>query len=184
MPAIDFFHVDCAVTLRRLYVLIALEVDDRYLHVGAAIAEEDPPWLALRDHYCLDPIRSSMSREGTARQAVAGVGLIGGGSHRVALQPSAPLNVVDIRQGSPCRIRSGRSNRRGLSGASSRYREEMAASQTMGRSRVRDEAAPTVDGLMELDVASLYVSAVFSRRVEAAVAPRPVDRLPANCEAT
>jgi hypothetical protein len=73
MPAIDFFHVDCAVTLRRLYVLIALEVDDRYLHVGAAIAEEDPPWLALRDHYCLDSIRSSMSREGTARQAVAGV---------------------------------------------------------------------------------------------------------------
>ena len=54
----------------------------------------------------------------------------------------------------------------------------------MGRSRVRDEAAPTVDGLTELDVASLYVSAVFSRRVEAAVAPSPVDRLPASCEAT
>jgi hypothetical protein len=66
--------------------------------------------------------------------------------------------------------------------ASSSYREEMAAPQTMGRSRVRDEAAPTVDGLMELDVASL--SAVFSRRVEAAVAPRLVDRLPASCEAT
>jgi hypothetical protein len=72
----------------------------------------------------------------------------------------------------------------GLSGASSRYREEMAAPQTMGRSRVRDEAAPTVDGLMELDVASLYVSAVFSRRIEAAVASRLVDRLPASCEAT
>ena len=80
--------------------------------------------------------------------------------------------------------RSGGAIVTGLSGASSSYREEMAAPQTMGRSRVRDEAAPTVDGLMELAVASLYVSAGLSRRVEAAVAPRLVDRLPASCEAT
>ena len=33
MLAVDFFHVDCAVTLRRLYVLFALEVGHRYLHV-------------------------------------------------------------------------------------------------------------------------------------------------------
>ena len=33
MLAVDFFHVDCAVTLRRLYVLFALEVGDRHLHV-------------------------------------------------------------------------------------------------------------------------------------------------------
>jgi hypothetical protein len=33
MLAVDFFHVDCALTLRRLYVLFALEVGDRYLHV-------------------------------------------------------------------------------------------------------------------------------------------------------
>ena len=33
MLAVDFFHVDCAVTLRRLYVFFALEVGDRYLHV-------------------------------------------------------------------------------------------------------------------------------------------------------
>ena len=32
MLAVDFFHVDCAVTLRRLYVLFAVEVGDRYQH--------------------------------------------------------------------------------------------------------------------------------------------------------
>ena len=26
MLAVDFFHVDCAVTLRRIYVLVVLEV--------------------------------------------------------------------------------------------------------------------------------------------------------------
>jgi hypothetical protein len=33
MLAVDFFHVDCAVTLRRLCALFVLEVADRYLHV-------------------------------------------------------------------------------------------------------------------------------------------------------
>jgi hypothetical protein len=44
MLAVDFFHVDCAVTLRRLYVLIALEVGDRYLHVLGVTAHPDGPW--------------------------------------------------------------------------------------------------------------------------------------------
>jgi putative transposase len=32
MLAVDFFHVDCAITLKRIYVFLALEVSSRYLH--------------------------------------------------------------------------------------------------------------------------------------------------------
>src|SRR3954451_13045513 len=44
MLAVDFFHVDCALTLRRVYVLFVLEVGDRYLHVLGVTGHPDGPW--------------------------------------------------------------------------------------------------------------------------------------------
>jgi hypothetical protein len=44
MLAVDFFHVDCAVTLRRLYVLFVLEVGDHYLPVLGVTGHPDGPW--------------------------------------------------------------------------------------------------------------------------------------------
>jgi hypothetical protein len=46
MLPVDFFHVDCAVTLRRLYVLFALEVGDRSLHVLGVTTHPDGAWTA------------------------------------------------------------------------------------------------------------------------------------------
>jgi transposase InsO family protein len=44
MLAADFFHVDCAVTLRRLYCLFVMEVGSRSVYILGITPNPDGPW--------------------------------------------------------------------------------------------------------------------------------------------
>ena len=44
MLAVDFFHVDCAITLKRIYVFFALEVRSRYVHILGATSHPTGAW--------------------------------------------------------------------------------------------------------------------------------------------
>jgi putative transposase len=44
MLAVDSFHVDCAVTVQRLYCFFVIEVGSRYVHVLGVTPNPDGPW--------------------------------------------------------------------------------------------------------------------------------------------
>ena len=44
MLAVDFFHVDCAITLKRIYVFFALEVRSRQVHILGTTSHPTGAW--------------------------------------------------------------------------------------------------------------------------------------------
>jgi hypothetical protein len=44
MLTVDFFHVDCALTLKRIYVFFALEVRSRYVHILGTTSHPTGAW--------------------------------------------------------------------------------------------------------------------------------------------
>ncbi|WP_242643213.1 hypothetical protein [Lentzea alba] len=44
MVACDFFHVDCVVTLKRVYVFFVMEVGTRYVHILGSTTNPDGRW--------------------------------------------------------------------------------------------------------------------------------------------
>ena len=44
MLAVDFFHVDCAITLKRIYGFFALEVPNRYVHILGTTSHPTGAW--------------------------------------------------------------------------------------------------------------------------------------------
>jgi putative transposase len=44
MLAVDFFHVDCAMTLQRLYCFFVMEAGSRYVHILGVTTKPNGPW--------------------------------------------------------------------------------------------------------------------------------------------
>jgi putative transposase len=97
MLACDFFHVDCAVTLRRLYVFFVIEVDSRYVHVVGMTAYPDGSWTTQQARNLLMDLGERAARFKYLIRERAGqfteafdTTLVGAGIEVVKIPPRSP----------------------------------------------------------------------------------------------
>jgi len=97
MLACDFFTVDCAVTLRRRYVVFVIEVGTRHVHVLGVTAHPDCAWTAQQARSLLMDLKERATRfrfliRGQAGQfpEASGAVLAGAGTEVVKIPPRSP----------------------------------------------------------------------------------------------
>jgi hypothetical protein len=97
MLYVDFFHVDCAINLKRIYIFFAMEVRNRYVHILGTTSRPTGAWTTQRARNLLMDlddrvatfrflVRDRASRFTTAFDAV----LAGAGIDTVRIPPRCP----------------------------------------------------------------------------------------------
>jgi Homeodomain-like domain len=72
MLAVDFFHVDCALTLKRIYVFFALEVRNRYVHILGVTSHRPEPGPPNRPATCSSTSTTAATPSGSSSATAPG----------------------------------------------------------------------------------------------------------------